>query len=50
MYFISAVTILNVFRPAQCLIFTKCTFLRRPSISNMRPRFDKKNINFPLKL
>ena len=40
--FISAVTILNVFGLTQCLIFTKSAFLWRHSVSNMRPRFNKK--------
>ena len=40
--FISAVTILNIFRLTLCLIFTKSAFLWRHSVSNMRPRFNKK--------
>ena len=40
--FISAVTILNIFRLTLCLIFTKSAFLWRHSVSNMRPRFNQK--------
>ena len=40
--FISAVTILNIFRLTWCLIFTKSTFLWQHSVSNMQPRFNEK--------
>ena len=39
---ISAVTVLNIIRLTQCLIFTKSAFLWRHSASDMRPRFNKK--------
>ena len=39
---IPAVTISNIIRLTQCLIFTKSAFLWRHSASDMRPRFNKK--------